>query len=104
MSNEPKPQEWFYLQGETWNGPLKTSGLKDLVKKGDISTKQMFAVLRKFSKTNLLDDSSIDKFVNYMTKVFNDAEYADKISKAYTQLKVAKKNQPVISRKIAMTM
>ena len=34
MSNESKPQEWFYLQGETWNGPLKTSGLKDLVKKG----------------------------------------------------------------------
>jgi len=34
MSNESKPQEWFYLQGETWNGPLKTSGLKDIVKKG----------------------------------------------------------------------
>ena len=34
MSNESKPQEWFYLQNETWNGPIKTSGLKDLVKKG----------------------------------------------------------------------
>ena len=34
MSNESKPQEWFYLQDETWNGPLKTAGLKDLVKKG----------------------------------------------------------------------
>ena len=34
MSNESKSQEWFYLQDETWNGPLKTSRLKDLVKKG----------------------------------------------------------------------
>lgn len=33
MSNEPKPQEWFYLQNDTWNGPFKTSGLKELVKK-----------------------------------------------------------------------
>ena len=36
MSNESKPQEWFYLQNETWNGPFKTSGLKDLVKKGAV--------------------------------------------------------------------
>jgi formylglycine-generating enzyme required for sulfatase activity len=33
MSNASKPQEWFYLQDETWNGPFKTSGLKELVKK-----------------------------------------------------------------------
>ena len=36
MSNEAKPQEWFYLQDETWNGPFKTSGLKELVKKGAV--------------------------------------------------------------------
>jgi formylglycine-generating enzyme required for sulfatase activity len=34
MSNESKPQGWFYLQDETWNGPFKTSGLKELVRKG----------------------------------------------------------------------
>ena len=34
MTNESKPQEWFYMQNETWNGPFKTSGLKELVKKG----------------------------------------------------------------------
>ena len=38
MSNESKSQEWFYLQDETWNGPLKTSGLKDSVKKGLVGT------------------------------------------------------------------
>ena len=37
MSNEYKPQEWFYLQNETWNGPFKTSGLKELVKKGAVA-------------------------------------------------------------------
>ena len=36
MSNESKPQEWFYLQNDTWNGPFKTSGLKELVKKGAV--------------------------------------------------------------------
>ena len=36
MSNESKPQEWFYLRNETWNGPFKTSGLKELVKKGAV--------------------------------------------------------------------
>jgi formylglycine-generating enzyme required for sulfatase activity len=34
MSNKPKPQEWFYLQDETWYGPFKTSELKELVRKG----------------------------------------------------------------------
>jgi hypothetical protein len=34
MSNESKPQEWFYLQADNWNGPFKTSGLKELVKEG----------------------------------------------------------------------
>ena len=36
MSNESKPQEWFYLQNDAWNGPFKTSGLKELVKKGAV--------------------------------------------------------------------
>ena len=31
MSNKSKPQEWFYLQNETWDGPFNTPGLKELV-------------------------------------------------------------------------
>ena len=33
MSNESKPQEWFYLHNENWNGPFNTPALKELVKK-----------------------------------------------------------------------
>jgi uncharacterized protein YwbE len=69
-----------------------TESLKALEKKGDITTKQMFAVLRKLNKTNLLDSASVEKFVDYMAKVFSDAEYADKIMKAFSQIKTAKKN------------
>jgi hypothetical protein len=68
------------------------ASLKDLRKGGVITDKQMLAVLRKFSKTNVLDAGSVDKFVDYMTKVFNDAEYAEKISNALSKVKKAKKN------------
>ena len=44
MSNESKPQEWFYLQNETWNGPFKTSVLKDLVKKGIVGPSTLLRI------------------------------------------------------------
>ena len=44
MSNESKAQEWFYLQNETWNGPFKTSGLKELVKKGIVDPSTLLRI------------------------------------------------------------
>ena len=44
MSNESKPQEWFYLQNDTWNGPFKTSGLKELVKKGAVGPSTLLRI------------------------------------------------------------
>jgi formylglycine-generating enzyme required for sulfatase activity len=44
MSNASKPQEWFYLQDETWNGPFKTSGLKELVKKGLVNPNTLLKI------------------------------------------------------------
>jgi len=44
MSNESKPQEWFYLHDETWNGPFKTSGLKELVKKGAVGPNTLLRI------------------------------------------------------------
>jgi hypothetical protein len=69
-----------------------TTYVKDMVKKGHITTNQAMSVLRRFSSTNLLDDNSINNFVNYMRKVFNDAEYANKISNVRKKLPTAKKN------------
>lgn len=44
MSNESKPQEWFYLQNDTWNGPFKTSGLKELVKNGEVNPNTLLKI------------------------------------------------------------
>lgn len=59
-----------------------TDSLKGLVRKGQITTKQMVAVLRKLNKTNVLSKSSVKEFTDYMSKVFTDAEYANKLSEA----------------------
>jgi len=69
-----------------------TAYVKEMVKKGHITTNQAVSVLRKFSATNLLDENSINNFVNYMRKVFNDAEYANKIANVRKKLPTAKKN------------
>lgn len=69
-----------------------TKDIKELVTSGTINTKQAANILRAFSKVNVLNEVSVSNFVDYMTKVFNDAEYADKIDTAKSNLKTAKKN------------
>ena len=69
-----------------------TAYVKEMVKKGHITTNQAVSVLRRFSATNLLDENSVSNFVNYMRKVFNDAEYANKIANIRKKLPTAKKN------------
>ena len=71
---------------------LLNEEINDLVKSGQISTKQMANVLSRFSKVNLLSDVSIERFVDYMSKVFANAEYAEIISQANQKRKVAKAN------------
>ena len=44
-------------------------------RKGIISSKKLQAVLNKSEKTNFYSDKSVDEFLNYMEKVFNDAEH-----------------------------
>ena len=76
-----------------------TAGLRDLVKAGKITTKQAVAVLRRFSNVNMFDPNSIESFVNYMTKVFENADYAERISGLRKKLKLAKDSA---SRKIGI--
>jgi hypothetical protein len=54
--------------------------VSELAKSGKISPKQLSNVIRKFSKVNMLNEDSINGFVDYMTKVFEDADYAEKIA------------------------
>jgi hypothetical protein len=73
--------------------------IKELSKKGKITLTQAANIVSKFSKVNLLNEVSVANFVDYMTKVFADAEYDNKINIAKGKLKNAKKN---IATKIGM--
>ena len=56
--------------------------LKKLEKKGSIKATQVRAIMTRYSKVNFFSSSSMDNFVNYMAKVFSDAEYNDKLKTA----------------------
>ena len=69
-----------------------TKSLNDMVKGGVITTKQMNSVLRRFSRVDLFNPASIDSFLDYMSKIFADAEYGAKIARIKKLLPRAKKN------------
>ena len=66
--------------------------LKDMVKGGHVTTKQSLIILKKFSGVNLFSDESVSNFVDYMARVFNNADYAEQISTVRSLLKNAKRN------------
>jgi hypothetical protein len=66
--------------------------VKELVLAGQIKTKQVASIIRRFAAVNVFNEDSVDKFVEYMTKVFEDANYDQKIQNARKKLKTAKKN------------
>jgi hypothetical protein len=68
------------------------SSLRDMVVKGKITTDQMMAVMNKFANVNMFDGSSIDRFTDYMGKVFADVEYANRMKRIAKDATVAKKN------------
>lgn len=56
--------------------------IKELRGAGKITTTQAANALRAFSKVNLFSQKSVDGFVDYMTKVFENADYADNLKNA----------------------
>jgi hypothetical protein len=66
--------------------------VKELVSSGKITATQAANIVSKFSKVNMLNDVSVANFIDYMGKVFADAEYDNKINVAKSKLKDAKKN------------
>jgi len=56
--------------------------IKALRTEGKLTVNQAANVLRAFSKVNVLSQTSVDRFTDYMTKVFANAEYASKLSTA----------------------
>lgn len=66
--------------------------VKELSYKGKITLTQAANIVSRFSKLNLLKETSVSNFVDYMTKVFADAEYDNKINIAKSKIAQAKKN------------
>jgi hypothetical protein len=76
---------------KTANKDLVTE-IKELIKKGLITTQQGVDILNKFSKVNILNENSIRTFVDYMGRVMNSAEYAQQVRDARSKITNAKKN------------
>ena len=66
--------------------------IREMASKGKITSIQAANIVSRFSKVNMLNEISVSNFVDYMAKVFANAEYADKIDVAKSKLKMAKKN------------
>jgi len=66
--------------------------LKTMADKGFITAKQTAAIVSKFSGVNMFDPNSISRFVDYMAKVFKNANYVEQIGKIRSMLPSAKKN------------
>jgi len=62
-----------------------------LEKGGKITAKQSKTIINRLGKINLENPIIVNRFVDYMTKVFNDAEYADKIRIANDNIKKIKR-------------
>jgi hypothetical protein len=66
--------------------------IKEMANKGKITDKQAAAIVVKVLKMNPLSEASISRFVDYLAKVFSNAEYVSKMTTALGQIKQAKKN------------
>ena len=66
--------------------------LNELQGQGKLTTFQVKAVLRKFQNVDVFSTSQVESFVDYMTKVFADADYLAKIRDADAKLPKARNN------------
>lgn len=63
-----------------------TKDLAELKKSGKITVSQETAILNKFGKVNIFSEKSVARFTDYMTKVFADADYKQKLTNARKNL------------------
>jgi len=68
------------------------ASIQDLSNKGRISLKQAASLTNRFAKTNPLDEVSVERFVNYASKVFQNAEYDEIVRGLESNSKKAKTN------------
>jgi len=66
--------------------------IREMAAGGKITAVQAANIVARFGKVNMLNEVSVSNFVDYMAKVFANAEYANKIDVAKSKLRAAKKN------------
>lgn len=65
--------------------------ISELVATGKITAKQASSAINRFSKVNPFSNKSVTGFVDYMSKVFENADYANNLSNAKSLRKDIKK-------------
>jgi len=65
--------------------------LKSMVGRGMMSARQATAIISRYDKMNILNPVMRDRFVDYMSRVFQSAEYTDKIKEASKLRKTIRK-------------
>jgi hypothetical protein len=65
--------------------------LDELKGAGKITANQATAMVKRFSKVNVLSEKSVNRFIDYTTKVLNDADYNSKLTEARKTLSSLKK-------------
>ena len=68
-----------------------SSEITAMEKSGVISARQVQAIINRLNKVNLTNPQAVNSFVDYMQKVFKNAEYAEKLSKSNDLAKRIKK-------------
>lgn len=68
--------------------------LVELEGKGKISQKQSNAIVSRMSKLDKLNERQVARFIDYASKIFNDANYKFKVDAVAAKLKKAKLNTP----------
>jgi len=69
-----------------------SNSLNSLKSEGKITSRQLVATMRRFSKVNLLDDVSISDFVEYTKKILESAAYAERMENIRSNVKAARSN------------
>lgn len=80
-----KRQEQASRETAKWIKDTRTSiskGLSQMASKGVIKTSQLNTILKKYDALNLSSSDAIDKFVDYTSKVIENANYDNDINQA----------------------
>ncbi len=66
--------------------------VKDLSKKGSITSNQSSVIIKKVLSTNMMNPEMVNRLTDYIDEVYTKAELAEKINQSKQKLKRAKKN------------